>query len=1082
VEFRAKAQGEAAQLLLLSGTPQSNSILIGFEEGMGMRSFARIVSGAACIALLVVASATVASAQTSAIAGTVKDTSGAVLPGVTVEVSSPALIEKTRTSVTDGSGHFQIDALRPGTYSVTFSLPGFNTVKRDGIELTSDFTATISSEMKVGAVEETINVSAESPVVDVQNITTRTVMTREVLDTIPTGRNIQAIGIMIPGTSISVGGGGALSRDVGGSGNLQQSPLQYRGSPDTIQTIEGLRLNNLCANGAYSGIYWNDNSFQEISYITGADSAEMGQGGMRVNMVPKDGGNAFHGVVFGSYAPSSWASDNCNSPGVGLPCTRSELFGDTQYNPNNKLTNVSVLDKIWDLNPGVGGPIMKDKVWFYGTFRYWGVNKTVPGSFQNAATPPRYVADLTRPGIDDGHIRSFAGRVSAQLSSKDKISYYHDEQNKVRGHWGISANVPPDASAIQATPTSFVSVTKWTRTQTNRLLFDGGLGVYDQEYQENYQPSVFAAAQPLVTLFDNATQSYANAWNSPADHFSKLFTEQFAATFVTGSHSMRFGATISQARWRLTQQYTKDVQPITFNGLLPNGNLNPVSVTLRLPTDRLNSIKNDSAVFAQDKWTIGRATINAGLRWDWFISATDPETLPAGTFNQAVTYAACADGKNNLAQNCVGQVANWKDLNPRLGVAYDLFGNGKTAIKASVARYVNGIGLAGGSITDNNNPETTVGASDTRAWHDLAGTGYPFDAAGNLLLNELTPSASTPNFGKNIASTLTTDPAVLSGWGARAYNWEYAISGQHELAPRVSLAGGWYRRKFGNQTVTVDNRYSIANGSYNGPFCLNAPPDANLPNGGQYQVCGLYDLKQSVVNLPPSSTLTFSSNYGGETNIYEGFEASVTARPKPGLFFNLGINAQKRIFDQCNLVNYGVMSLLTGNAALGQEISEIYPNGDRACHQDLPYRPDFKFLGSYTLPYDVQLSGTFQFSRGIQTGGAAPSILAQWATPASATTLGGPYSQGAPTRTWNLVEVGQNYGNFNLKQLDMRASKRFRVAQYRFRFDFDAYNIFNSNWPFTVSNAFSTLGSANWLRATNVLQSRFFKLGVNFDF
>src|SRR5215467_5031252 len=298
-----------------------------------MRTFARITIGAALIALLPIA----ASAQTSAIAGTVKDTSGAVLPGVTVEASSPALIEKVRSAVSDGNGQYKIEALRPGTYIVTFTLPGFSVVKRENVELTSDFTATINADMKVGALEETITVSAESPVVDVQNITTRTVMTRDVLDMIPTGRNIQAVGIMIPGTAISVGGGGALSRDVGGSGNLQQSPLQYRGSPDTVQTVEGMRLNNLCANGAYSGVYWNDGSFQEISYITGADSAEMGQGGVRVNMVPKDGGNQFHGVFFANTAPSSWASDNCNSAGTAQPCARSELFGDLTFNPNNKL-------------------------------------------------------------------------------------------------------------------------------------------------------------------------------------------------------------------------------------------------------------------------------------------------------------------------------------------------------------------------------------------------------------------------------------------------------------------------------------------------------------------------------------------------------------------------------------------------------------------------------------------------------------------------------------------------------------------------------------------------------------------------
>src|SRR5207249_2155435 len=236
-------------------------------------------------------------------------------------------------------------------------------VKRENVELTSDFTATINADMKVGAVEETITVSAESPVVDTQSITTRTVMTREVLDAIPTGRNIQAVGIMIPGTTIAVGGGGAISRDVGGSGNLQQSPLQFHGSADTVQTVEGIRLNNLCANGAYSGVYWNDQSLQEISYVTGADSAEMGQGGIRVNMVPRDGGNRFRGVVFGNYTPKSWGSDNCGSAGVGQACSQANLTGDTTFNKtSNFLTNVSVLTKNYDFSPSVGGPGHADEL------------------------------------------------------------------------------------------------------------------------------------------------------------------------------------------------------------------------------------------------------------------------------------------------------------------------------------------------------------------------------------------------------------------------------------------------------------------------------------------------------------------------------------------------------------------------------------------------------------------------------------------------------------------------------------------------------------------------------------------------
>ena len=267
---------------------------------------------------------------------------------------------------------------------------------REGIELTSDFTATVNAEMKVGTLEETITVTGESPIVDTQSITARTVMTREVLDALPTGRNIQAVGIMIPGTTLAVGGGGALSRDVGGSGTLQQSPLQYRGSGDTVQTIEGLRLNNLGAQGRYSGVYWNDASFEELSYVTGADSAEMGQGGMRVNMVPRDGGNAFRGRSSAtSPTPRGQRTTAARPASVSRARGRTSPAAPT-FNPNNRLTNVAKIQQIWDFNPSIGGPLKRDKLWFHYTFRHWGAEKTVADSyFDRNPSPFVYEPDTT---------------------------------------------------------------------------------------------------------------------------------------------------------------------------------------------------------------------------------------------------------------------------------------------------------------------------------------------------------------------------------------------------------------------------------------------------------------------------------------------------------------------------------------------------------------------------------------------------------------------------------------------------------------------------------------------------------------
>jgi hypothetical protein len=1036
-----------------------------------------------CLALLtLVLAPALASAQTSTISGTVRDASGGVLPGVTVEASSPALIEKTRSTVTSDTGTFSILALRPGTYTVTFSLPGFSTVIREGIELTSDFTATLNIDLKVGALEETLTVTGESPIVDTQSITQRVVMTSEVRDALPTGRNIQAVGIMIPGTTLAVGGGGALSRDVGGSGNLQQSPLQYRGSGDTVQTIEGIRLNNLCAQGAYSGVYWNDASFEELSYVTGADSASMGQGGMRVNMVPRDGGNTFRGSMIFNYATEGFGSDNCGSAGIGQPCTRSNLSGSKTFNSANAITNVDVIQDIWDVNPTIGGPIKKDKIWFNYTFRHWGSTKTKTDAyFDSNPSQFVYTPDFTRPGLDDGHIVSNAIRVSYQATSKDKFSTYFDNQRKYRDHWGIAATIPPEAAGVQVTPTSFVSVTKWTRTHTNNLLLEAGYGVYNQEYTELYQPSVVGhdrkvfdmdaiRASQVYNVVDSSNNRQANAWPNPADHWSVLRTFMGAASYVMGSHSLNGGLTWTNGDWRLLTMWTGDIQPITYNAGTP------VSAQLRLPSDRYNGINRDLGIYLQDRWTLGRITVNAGIRYDQFIGETRPSKVLASRHGPEATFGDCPDGKWDPGELCTGEVQNWKDISPRVGFAMDVFGNGRTAVKASWARYVAGQQIA---FANQVNPIGALTASDTRPWTDRDGNGLPLDAAGNIQFNELAPSVSTPTFGRLTVPTTQYSSDLLRGWGKRGYNNEVTFAMQHQLADRMSVNGGYYRRTFGNQTFTDDLRYDI--NSYDS-FCITAPTDPDLPSGGGYRVCGVMDLKPSVFALgqPANSLIRFSDDFGGETNLYQGFDVNLESRFRNGAFLKAGIGATSRTFDQCNLLEAGFDAVNTPGSFMG---TEIYEDGTRACHREYPYRPDFKASGSYTLPWDVQLAGTFQFSRGIQTGGAGPSQLANWTlTNAVANPMIGRNWTGVASRIVGLMWEGQDYGEHNLNQLDMKLAKRFNINRMRLRVDFDLYNVFNSSWPYTVSNTYANVASSNWQRPTNVLQHRFFKLGGQISF
>jgi hypothetical protein len=258
-------------------------------------------------------------------------------------------------------------------------------------------------------------------------------------------------------------------------------------------------------------------------------------------------------------------------------------------------------------------------------------------------------------------------------------------------------------------------------------------------------------------------------------------------------------------------------------------------------------------------------------------------------------------------------------------------------------------------------------------------------------------------------------------------------------------------------------------------------------------VCGLYDLKPAVfaLNQPQQQLIKFSSTVGGETNLYQGYDVNLEARFSQGAYLRIGAGAGSRTFDNCNLVKAGY-DAQSGGATV---TTETYSDGTMYCHREYPYRPDLKLVGSYTLPGDIQFSGTYQFSRGIQTGGNGPSLLATWAIGSASfapggvsngvplqSTLGRALNAGSATKSVQLIREGLDYGRFNLNQLDLQASKRLRIGKYRLRGSFDLYNVLNSSWPYTVQSAFSTAATGQWQRPTNVLQQRFFKLSASIDF
>ena len=365
--------------------------------------FSRIWRVAFVLLAALVALPSLADAQ-SAIAGVARDTSGAVLPGVTVEAASPALIEKSRAVTTDGEGRYNIVDLRPGVYSITFSLEGFSTVKRDGVELPTGFTATINGDMKVGSLEETITVSGQSPVVDTSTAVQQQVLSRAVLDAVPTGRSIPSLGAMLTGARLAL-------PDVGGTSGMQNRDLTVHGSDgrDTTFMVDGMILNGLEGDGSVQS-YFNDAMFEEISYQTSGINAETSAGGVRANMIPKDGGNQFKGTGFFSAGNKSFQSDNtADATAQGLRA------GDA-------------LSKVWDINLSEGGPILKDKLWFFSSFRDWGVEQFIANSFY------RYGSQAGEQTIDDARITSGIVRLTTRLGDKHKVAGYLDRIRKFRGH------------------------------------------------------------------------------------------------------------------------------------------------------------------------------------------------------------------------------------------------------------------------------------------------------------------------------------------------------------------------------------------------------------------------------------------------------------------------------------------------------------------------------------------------------------------------------------------------------------------------------------------------------------------------
>ena len=623
-------------------------------------------------------------------------------------------------------------------------------------------------------------------------------------------------------------------------------------------------------------------------FDTSAVDASLATGGVRINFIVKDGGNRFAGTAIGNFANSSLQGSNYTD--------RLKARG---------LTTPGDITKNWDFTPGFGGPIVKDRLWFYLSGRSQGANTLVPGQFYNVNANKlgewTYVPDTSRPAELKRSWVDYNARVSWQAAPKHKFGFLYNLQSNCFCPFGIASLTAPEAGNDQRFPLQRPIEVDWTSPITSKLLLEVTAmhrierwGAYDLGGDNAVSPG-------MVSVVDNGPGEFRPGMRyRTRDQYSNNFNTTFhwraTASYITGAHAFKFGFNDA---WGTSEQNNYSPAPYNYTFLTPVGAApTPFSVTvLAVPYQQTIDVNRDLGLFAQDKWTRGKMTLSAGLRFDHTRNSFPVQILGPTqiTPDRNITFPETP-------------FLSWNDVTPKLNFAYDISGTGKTALKVSLNKYLRGFGTSFGNIPEPNPVSAAVGFGNaTRTWND-ANHNYVPDCD----LTTRTPgpngecgALSNPSFGSNdvagLLAALKYDPSLATGWGKREYNWEFSAGVQHELLPRVSLDVGFFRKWYGNFHV-VDS-LSLSPADFN-HVSYTTPTDSRLPGGGGYTVTDLLVVKPTVGFFgftPAQNVVKLSDDVGRQIEHWNGVDVTANARLQNGFIAQGGVSTGRTSRDNCEV-------------------------------------------------------------------------------------------------------------------------------------------------------------------------------------